>query len=94
MRLTATELQGSVCADHQLQTLQLKSGRALDITVVPPRDGVGAHDGTGERQVPPAVPVPDEKDFMSTSDGSPIGNLASCPALIIDPPRLRSAWIL
>ena len=51
VRLTATELQGSVRADHRLQTLQLKSGRALDITVIPPRDGAGAHDGGGASEV-------------------------------------------
>ena len=66
VRLTATELQGSVCAEHQLQTLQLKSGRALDITVVPSRAVDGAHHIGGEPQVLPAVSLRN----MAQLDGS------------------------
>ena len=44
VRLTATELEGSVRADQRLQTLHLNSERALEMTIEPATEG--DHDGT------------------------------------------------
>lgn len=51
VRLTATELQGSINADHQLQTLRLSSGRALEIEVEPPTGGADVNETIAPSQV-------------------------------------------
>ena len=57
MRLTSTELQGSINADHKLQTLRLDSGRALEITIEPARDDAVASSSSAALQVPSTLSV-------------------------------------